>query len=271
MMKPVYINSVYAVLPSRGLEPDYKDEIKDANLRRRMSRAVKMGVAGALKCLEYPFPNGLPCNVMGPGCPDMFAGGYIRPDAIITATALGCLTDSEKFMSDILVRQEDMLNPTAFIQSVFNTVGAQTALIDGIKSYNMTYVHRGGSFSSALLDGVLCLSEGCQNVLVEAFDEIIPVSEDILRRLGRWREGMEGAVAFLLSDAPADSCRTVCADIRLKRGCGASHVYESMDSAVALYDAVCRIAGGVEEYAEVSLPMVEISLSLSLSENLADR
>ncbi|MDE6872349.1 MAG: beta-ketoacyl synthase chain length factor [Bacteroidales bacterium] len=239
-MKTIYINSVNAILPSRGEEPDYKAVIRDANLRRRMSRIVKIGVASALQCLE-------------PVC--------MHPDAIVTATALGCLADSEKFMSDLLDRDEDMLNPTAFIQSVFNTVGAQTALLNGIKSYNMTYVNRGSSFSSALLDALMLVSEGRHNVLVEAFDEVIPVSEDILRRLGKWNGAVEGAVSFLLSDSPCGDRSVALTDVRVNGCTDAGRVYDSMDWAVRMYDAVCSILDGKEENIRLSLPMADIVLS----------
>ncbi|MCM1501536.1 MAG: beta-ketoacyl synthase chain length factor [Bacteroidales bacterium] len=249
MITPVYINSVYAVLPSRGGEPDYKAVIKDANLRRRMSRIVRMGVASALKCLEVPGS-------------ELAGEENVHPDAIATATALGCLADSERFMSDLLDREEQMLNPTAFIQSVFNTVGAQSALLEGIKSYNMTYVHRGNSFTSALLDGILLLNEGKGNVLVEAFDEVIPASEDILSRLGKWQGAQEGAVSFLLSDSPHGGRSILLSDIVLKPCTAAGHVYSSMDSAVMMYDAACRLLEAGEGNCGISLPMLDFTLSL---------
>jgi len=252
----IYINSAYAVLPSRGPEPDYKETIRDANLRRRMSRIVKAGVSCALRCLDVPVGGEAPYADNPSGGPD----SYVHPDAIVTATALGCLADSEKFMSELLDRGEEMLNPTAFIQSVFNTVGAQTALLNKVKSYNMTYVHRGSSFSSALLDGILLISEGKHNVLVEAFDEKIPASEDILKRLGKWREGTEGAVSFLLSDTPRGSGSIALSSVRLKSGCGTGHVYDSMDSAVRMYDAVLAAAAGGEN--EFSMPAMSFVLSL---------
>lgn len=46
-------------------------------------------------------------------------------------------------MNALMDNREQMLNPTAFIQSTFNTVGAQLALLLKIHAYNVTYVHRG--------------------------------------------------------------------------------------------------------------------------------
>ena len=44
-------------------------------------------------------------------------------------------------MNALMDNREQMRNPTAFIQSTFNTVGAQLALLLKIHAYNVTYVH----------------------------------------------------------------------------------------------------------------------------------
>jgi len=153
------------------IEPDYKTCITDATLRRRMSRVVKMGVSTALRCVNR-------------------AG--VQPEAIITATGLGCLADTEKFL-DALTDNELQLNPTPFIQSTFNTVGAQIALMLGNHGYNNTYVHRGFSFESALLDAMMQIKEGVNHVLVGCFDETTGSTFEIMRRLGFWKEGLTGS------------------------------------------------------------------------------
>jgi hypothetical protein len=153
------------------MEPDYKTVIVDATLRRRMSRVVKMGVAAALRCT---------------------AQAGVQPDAIITATGLGCLADTEKFL-DAVTANELQLNPTPFIQSTFNTVGAQVALILGNHGYNNTYVHRGFSFESALLDAMMQTGEGASHVLAGCFDETTDTGFEIMRRLGFWKEGLTGS------------------------------------------------------------------------------
>ena len=128
-----YINR-YATHEMLG--DDLKALIPNVALRRRMSRFVRMGVATAMQCLS----SGVSAD---------------RIDAIVTATGWGCLADSEKFLRNLLEQDEELLNPTPFIQSTFNTIGAQVALLCSNHSYNMTYVHRGHSFESALLDGVM--------------------------------------------------------------------------------------------------------------------
>ena len=81
-------------------------------------------------------------------------------DAIITATGLGCIADSEKFLDGLIAGDETMLNPTPFIQSTFNTVGAQIALLRGLHCYNTTYAHRWTSFENALTDAALRIGAG---------------------------------------------------------------------------------------------------------------
>ena len=192
-MQPVYIQRIASIHPPKdhspgnnrpylqACEPDYKDIITNATLRRRMSRIVKMGVACGLEC-------------MGELSPEKIQG-------IITATGLGCLTDTEKFLNNLLDNEERMLNPTPFIQSTFNTIGAQIALIHQIHAYNMTYVHRGLSFESALLDAMMKIEEGSENILVGAMDEMTETSYIIQQRLGLLKgiEAGEGAQFFLLS------------------------------------------------------------------------
>lgn len=195
-MQPVYINRIASIhaAPASGeslylsaFEPDYKGIITNAALRRRMSRIIKMGVACGLECIAS-----LPSEKVG---------------AIITATGLGCLADTEKFQNTILENEEQLLNPTPFIQSTFNTIGAQIALIRQIHAYNMTYVHRGLSFESALMDGMMRIWEGDENVLIGAFDEITPASHTILQRLGLLNniQAGEGAQFFLLGREATES------------------------------------------------------------------
>lgn len=189
-MQPIYIRHTASIHPQgnpenhpylSACEPDYKGIITNATLRRRMSRIVKMGVACGLECIDGMASE----NIQG----------------IITATGLGCLADTEKFLSTLIENEERMLNPTPFIQSTFNTIGAQIALFRQIHAYNMTYVHRGLSFESALLDAMLKIWEGADNILVGAIDEMTDTSYAIQQRLGllKGMQAGEGSQFFLLS------------------------------------------------------------------------
>jgi len=167
------------------VEPDYK-ELIDPKMIRRMSRIIRMGVAAASACLK--------------------AAEVTQPDAIITGTAYGCLEDTGVFLSKMVEFNEELLTPTAFIQSTHNTIGAQIALLLKCHHYNNAFVHRGFSFETALLDAVLLLKdEEAATVLVGGVDEITDISHAILSRLGLYRNTVagEGAAFFLLSANPS--------------------------------------------------------------------
>jgi 3-oxoacyl-[acyl-carrier-protein] synthase II len=151
------------------IEPDYKEFI-DPKLIRRMSRIIRMGVAAAMECLKE--------------------AEVKIPDAIVTGTAYGCLEDTCSFLSKMVEFNEELLTPTAFIQSTHNTIGAQIGLMLQCHNYNNAYVHRGFSFESALLDGMMLLKEKeASTVLVGAIDEIINTSHAILNRFGLYKQG----------------------------------------------------------------------------------
>ena len=150
-----------------GEEPDYKKYIPDPGLRRRMSRLIKMSVTSALMTVENS------------------GGGSI--DGIITGTGWGCLADTEKFLVSIYENNERLLNPSSFIQSTSNTIGAQIALMLDSKHYNNTFVHGGSSFECALIDSSLLLSEGKKRLLIGGFDELTPTKEHLFSRMGIWK------------------------------------------------------------------------------------
>lgn len=186
----------------RCTEPDYSAFI-DVKMIRRMSRIIKMGVASAMECLQE--------------------AGVTNPEAIVTGTAYGCLEDTGIFLKKMVLQNEEMLTPTAFIQSTHNTIGAQIALLLQCHGYNNTFVHRGFSFESALLDAMMLLEESnAANVLVGAVDEITDISHAILSRFGLYKKDNiinadlfkissrgsiagEGAAFFLLNHQPAES------------------------------------------------------------------
>ncbi len=86
---------------------------------------------------------------------------------------MGCMIDSEKFVSAIIDNKEQYLTPTSFIQSTHNTVAGQIALGMSCKAYNFTYVHSSISFESALLDAKLQLeNEEAQHILVGGVEEL---------------------------------------------------------------------------------------------------
>ena len=181
----------------KAIEPDYKEFI-DPKQIRRMSHVIKMGVAAAKDCLNQ--------------------ANLEMPDAIITGTAFGCMEDTVTFLTRIVEQNEELLPPTAFIQSTHNTVAAQVALMLKCHGYNNTFVHKGISFESALFDAIMLLNEQeAANILVGGTEEMVDASFKVFTRLGLYKRqpisnlelyaeesrgtiGGEGAVFFLLTD-----------------------------------------------------------------------
>jgi len=179
------------------IEPDYK-EFVDPKQIRRMSHVIKMGVATAKDCLNK--------------------AGVEMPGAIITGTAFGCMEDTVTFLTRIIELNEAMLPPTSFVQSTHNTVAAQVALNLKCHNYNNTFVHKGISFESALIDAIMLLKvQEANDILVGGTEEMVDTSFKVLTRMGLYKRhpvsnlelfndhskgtiGGEGAAFFVLSD-----------------------------------------------------------------------
>lgn len=192
---------VYETARLKVIEPDYKQFI-DPKQSRRMSRVIRIGVAAAMDCLQRV--------------------GVKEPDAIITGTAYGCVEDTGNFLTRLIEMDEEMLSPTAFIQSTHNTVAAQVALMLQCHAYNNTFVHKSFSFESALLDTMMFMGENPDTqVLLGGIDEITDTSFAIFNRFDIFKKGAikntelysdhttgtisgEGAAFFLLSNEPSD-------------------------------------------------------------------
>src|SRR5690606_33439210 len=112
--------------------PDFSRWIPPMQLRR-MSKCIRLGIGAAATCVEL---SGRP--------------GY--KGSVHVGTALGMLSDSELFLKTLLEREEQMLTPTAFIQSTHNTVAGTIALHFSSHGHNMTFADGGHSFENALWD-----------------------------------------------------------------------------------------------------------------------
>lgn len=180
------------------LTTDVKLLIPDATMRRRMSDILKRSVATAVECIG--------------GVDNISA-----LDAIITSTCLGLLSDSEKFLKNIVENEENLINPTPFIQSTFNTVGAQIALLKNNHCYNVTYVNRFHAFEDALADALFKLSDNkCNNALIGHYDEVTPTLTNISHRLNIKNQSMVRAGAFFFqckAERSADSIAVLEFDI----------------------------------------------------------
>ena len=225
MKKPVYINSVGSVSAQKTFDntffledivryndtvlsiipPDYKAYIPPA-AARRMAKGIKMSTVSAKNAIDEATVE------------------ENEIDAIIVGTGLGCIGDSEKFVSDIIDNNEQFLTPTRFIQSSHNTVAGQIALGMGCKGHNFTYVHSSISFESAILDAKMQLeNEEANHILIGGVDELVNHHVDTHRLIGHikgdavetmsvLRSGTKGAVFsegahfFVLSNKKSPSC-----------------------------------------------------------------
>lgn len=172
----VYIKSAGALFPQKSedgktfkcIKPEIKEFI-DPKESRRLSTIIKNGIYAGMTALKN--------------------GHVQRPDAIITGTGLGCLSDTIKFIGSINQFNEENLNPAPFIYSTHNTVGGTISILTGCTGYNSTFVHRGVSFESALLESFLmsCEEPG-HNILCGGVDELTNEYLVIADRIGIHKE-----------------------------------------------------------------------------------
>ena len=226
-MQPVYILSSSAISPQHSFgpseflkpvissnsgklfvtDPDYRQFINPVAIRR-MSRLIKMGIAAGMNALKL--------------------AGIERPDAIITGTGLGSMTDMEHFLKDMIQLNEEALNPTYFIQSTYNSVNGWIALQSKCTGYNQTYVNRGLSLELSLLDAQLLLNETEEKkvALTGCFDELTDEYFIVKNKVHYWKKDIpnssellkhndtvgtiagEGATFFTLSN---ESAHAICA------------------------------------------------------------
>ena len=224
---PVYINSIGSVSAQKTFDnsvfledivryedtvlniiaPDYKAYIPPA-AARRMAKGIKMSTVSAKTAMTEA---------------EMEED---QIDAIIVGTGLGCIGDSEKFVSDIIDNDEQFLTPTRFIQSSHNTVAGQIALGMGCKGHNFTFVHSAISFESAILDAQMqLLNDEAAHILVGGVDELVDhhvnthrlighIKKEPVETLSVLKSGTPGAVFsegahfFVLSNEKRTSCYT---------------------------------------------------------------
>lgn len=110
--------------------------------------------------------------------------GVSCPDAIVTATTLGMLATSEKFLLQMCREGEDMLGPTLFMQSTHNTIAGMLGIKTGSHGYNTTLTQAEPSVRMALTDALMQLQlTEVRHVLVGAHDETTPLFSSLVNRL----------------------------------------------------------------------------------------
>jgi hypothetical protein len=239
-------------------EPDYKQLIEPLKLRR-MSRVVKMGVVSALACLN--------------------SSNTEKIQAIITATGWGCLTDTYKFLDEIIDINEESLSPATFIQSTHNTVGGQIALMLECQEYNNVYVNHTFSFEYGLLDAMLLIAEGKENVLLGGIDEIADKDYELKNAAGYWKENPieniklltsisngsiagEGATFFLLSKTLDEGCVSQISNVIFSKAQQIKNRFkyefeispEQIDVLISGYNGDIRLKKVYNDFIDINFP-----------------
>jgi len=208
--------------PMTVAAPKYRDFINPV-LLRRMNKFIRMGLASAIMCLND--------------------ARVETPEAIITATGLGSVEDTDKFLDNLTNDQEKLLNPTPFIQSTHNVVAARVAIHTGCHDYNMTYVHKNAAFEQALLDAVLKLNTGkYSSILLGASDEITQANYDLKKQLNYWKQNIGNLELFDNRNSPG----TIAGEGSVFFYLSAEKVNESYAEIITT-KTVYKLSAGVDE------------------------
>lgn len=185
----------------RAQDPDFKPYVSPIE-GRRMGKILKRAIATSQEALK--------------------ASGLAEVDAVVTGTGLGCIENTELFLTALCKEGEHALKPTHFMQSTHNTISSLIAIQLKNHGYNATYAHKGVSFESALLDAFTQLRLGMiHSALVGGHDELTPTYYELLKKadyLGMGEQlACECAVSTVLSTAVPEGKRALCEllDIRM--------------------------------------------------------
>ncbi|MEM7368421.1 MAG: beta-ketoacyl synthase chain length factor [Bacteroidota bacterium] len=175
--------------PSEVVHPDYASLIPPM-YRRRMTDVLKMSIACTMDCLAQV--------------------SVEQPGAIIVGTSMGCSTFTQRFLDKIYAaRQGGRISPTSFILSTHNSIAGQISLLLGNHNYNMTHTQNSVSFEQGLMDAMLHLKDGLDNVLAGGADEAINALYNIHTRLGVENIHPSSGASFFLLTAEAKASPTV--------------------------------------------------------------
>ncbi len=132
---------------------------------RRMGKLMRASLLSSFKALQQ--------------------AGITMPDAIITATSLGCLENSELLLEQMEEEGEVLLKPTLFMQSTHNTLSSNIAIQTHCHGYNVTYSQGEKSLEWALLDAKMLLGKGYKYILVGFHDEATPFYQSLMKKMGK--------------------------------------------------------------------------------------
>lgn len=166
--RPVTVDGIH-LLSSVDIQdetalPRLKNYIKPMEMRR-MGKIVKSALLSSYEALHE--------------------AGIEQPDAIVTATAWGCLDSSLHLLDELVDNGEEMVKPTYFMQSTHNTIGSAVAIRLKDHGYNVTVTQQGDSLRWAILQAVMLLKSGrCRTVLVGCHDETPLLMQKLFRQIG---------------------------------------------------------------------------------------
>ncbi|MFT3826179.1 MAG: beta-ketoacyl synthase chain length factor [Chitinophagaceae bacterium] len=164
----------------RVREPAY--EGIPPGMLRRMGKAVRFGLGAALPLVSRTE----------------------KLDGIIIGTANGGMEDCIKFLNQIIDYEEGLLAPGNFVQSTPNAIAGQVSMISRNKAYNITHVHRGLAFETAVLDAVMHLNNHpSHNYLLGAVDEISAYNYNIDLLAGWYKTESSTNLELYQSNSPA--------------------------------------------------------------------
>jgi 3-oxoacyl-[acyl-carrier-protein] synthase II len=197
----IYINGTACVSPQKTLDgsflmepinytenvltcqtPDFKSYIPPAQLRR-LSRMLRVGLTTSIICLRQ--------------------SGIESPDGIITATGYGFLEETERFLREIIDRNEQQLTPTYFMQGTYNALAGIVGLSLRCTGYNNTYVSKGYALGSALDDAVIQIQDDAGlRMLVGGYDEAATVQYKSVARDGHFKRERIDSLSLFNHDTP---------------------------------------------------------------------
>ncbi|MDR0395024.1 MAG: hypothetical protein LBH77_07710 [Tannerella sp.] len=167
------------------------------------------------------------------------------PDAIISGTGLGCIENTEKFLWSIMENDEKFLQPTFFMQSTHNILSATIAMKLKCHGYNNTFVHRGASFESVLLDAFMQFErQRIKTALVGGYDELTNDYFKFFERIGIWdfingpspkQKCFAGEAAVSMLLGTEKNGRTICEinDVELMYKPSSGRLKEKLDAVLA--------------------------------------
>ena len=136
--------------------------------------------------------------------------GIEWPDAIIASTALGCLDDTERFLTDMHDAAGALLSPLPFMRSTHNTLAGQLALMLRCYGPNITHAQGVQGFHASLVEAMLMLQEHPEwRILLIAIDERTELLERVVGALDPAVRVGAGGEAFVLTGMaqPDDAAR----------------------------------------------------------------